>query len=80
MSTKESALNQVHEMSGSRRLASMMTLMAWVVLGVGALLCLFNVSEFKDTNMGLMVGLGCLISSVVIYTIGTSMNLIDRKW
>lgn len=52
---------------------------AWLVLTVGVLLCIINVSDFTDTNLGLMAGIGCLIASVHIYVIGTVVHLLQNN-
>jgi hypothetical protein len=56
-----------------------MNAIAWLVLGAGLLLCLLNVNEFNDQNLGLMIGIGCLIASVQIYVIGTVVNLVQNN-
>ncbi|MNW16693.1 hypothetical protein D3C71_2156270 [compost metagenome] len=56
-----------------------MTAIAWVVLGIGVLLCLMNLSHFSDKNIGLMVGIGFLIGSVHIYVIGTAIGLVHAR-
>jgi cell division protein FtsW (lipid II flippase) len=63
----------------SNRLFSVMNAIAWLVLGAGLLLCLLNVNEFNDQNLGLMIGIGCLIASVQIYVIGTVVNLVQNN-
>lgn len=56
-----------------------MQIAAWAGLCIGAALCLFNFSNFSDSNISLMAGLGCLVGSVFIYTIGTAMNLVQKR-
>ncbi|CAH0120391.1 hypothetical protein PAE9249_02910 [Paenibacillus sp. CECT 9249] len=63
----------------ARSLVKAMTWMAWVVFGIGLLLCLFNLYHFSDQNTGLMVGLGFLVGSVHIYVIGTAMGLVHER-
>jgi predicted membrane channel-forming protein YqfA (hemolysin III family) len=60
------------------RLFAVMNAIAWLVLGVGVLMCLFNLSDFTDENLGLMAGIGCLIASVHIYVIGTVIQLLQN--
>lgn len=61
------------------RIFSVMNTIAWLVLGAGLLLCLLNLSEFTDKNLGLMIGIGCLIASVQIYVIGTVVHLLGQN-
>ncbi|KIL41439.1 hypothetical protein SD70_07310 [Gordoniibacillus kamchatkensis] len=61
------------------RLFSVMNAIAWLVLGIGLLLCLINISEFTDQNLGLMIGIGCLIASVQIYVVGTVVHLLQNN-
>ncbi|WJH36076.1 hypothetical protein N6H14_09415 [Paenibacillus sp. CC-CFT747] len=49
------------------------------VLAVGVLLCLMTISDFRDTNLGLMVGIGFLIASVQIFTIGTMIRWVHNR-
>ncbi|WNQ11353.1 hypothetical protein MJA45_27775 [Paenibacillus aurantius] len=56
-----------------------MTAIAWGVLAVGVLLCLMTISDFRDTNLGLMVGIGFLIASVQIFTIGTMIRWVHNR-
>jgi hypothetical protein len=73
---KPIALNR-KDVNESKRLFSMMNIIAWFVLGAGVLLCLLNLSDFTDRNLGLMVGIGFLIASVQIYVIGTAVHLLQ---
>jgi hypothetical protein len=59
--------------------AAFMTAIAWVLLGFGFLLCLWNVADFSDRNLGLMTGIGFLIASVQIFTIGTAIHLVQAN-
>jgi cell division protein FtsW (lipid II flippase) len=65
--------------SEGSRFFAVMNVIAWLVLGAGVLLCLFNLSDFTDENLGLMVGIGCLIASVHIYVAGTVVNLLQNN-
>lgn len=77
MTTKTMAFEQ-QTMKDGNKLASVMTVAAWVAFAVGLLTCLFNVTEFSDRNLGLMVGVGFLIGSVQIYMIGAAIRLFHR--
>lgn len=78
MTTKQISVNRQSVKDGNR-LASFMTAAAWVVLTVGLLTCLFEVSDFSDKNLGLMLGIGCLIGSVQIYMIGAAIRLFHHN-
>ena len=63
----------------SKKLVKIMTLIAWVILSVGVILCLANITQFNDRNIGLMVGIGFLVGSVHIYVIGTAISLVHSR-
>jgi hypothetical protein len=80
MTTKQASVSHTTPGESSvRRLVTLMTWMAWVILGIGVLLCLVNLYEFNDRNLGLMVGIGFLVGSVHIYFIGTAMGLVHER-
>lgn len=62
-----------------KRVFSLMHLFAWSTLAIGLVLCLWNVNHFSDANMTLMLGIGFLVGSVFIYTIGTAINLVEQR-
>jgi hypothetical protein len=62
-----------------KRLVRTMTAIAWIVLGIGVLLCLLNLNDFNDQNVGLMIGIGFLVGSVHIYVIGTAIGLVHAR-
>ncbi|MDF2714260.1 MAG: hypothetical protein K0R28_1185 [Paenibacillus sp.] len=78
MTTKQLALKQESVKDGNR-LASFMTVAAWIALAIGLLTCLFEVSDFSDRNLGLMVGIGFLVGSVQIYMIGAAIRLFHHN-
>ncbi|WP_010492369.1 hypothetical protein [Paenibacillus elgii] len=61
------------------RLVALMTATAWVLLGIGLLLSLFNLHDFSDRNTSLMVGVGFMVGSVHIYVIRTAIHLVDSR-
>lgn len=61
------------------KLVKITTVIAWLVLGIGVVLCLANITEFNDRNWSLMIGLGFLVGSVFIYTIGTAIGLVHKR-
>ena len=63
----------------SKKLVKIMTFIAWIILSVGVILCLSNITQFNDRNIGLMVGIGFLIGSVHIYVIGTAIGLVHSR-
>lgn len=73
--------NRTETVSGDtvNRLVFMLTVFAWVVLGIGTLLCLKNVNDFNDANLELMIGIGFLVASVQIYVIGVAIKLFSDE-
>ncbi|MFC6333937.1 hypothetical protein ACFP56_15020 [Paenibacillus septentrionalis] len=73
----------IHEMKSAKpdatKLVNIMTMIAWLVLGIGVVLCLANITEFNDRNWGLMIGIGFLVGSVHIYVIGTAIGLVHKR-
>lgn len=61
----------------ARRLVLITTVSAWICLAIGVILCLFNLNEFNDRNLGLMVGIGFMVGSVFVYSCGMAMNVVD---
>ncbi|GGA27349.1 hypothetical protein [Paenibacillus physcomitrellae] len=56
-----------------------LTTIAWVVLIVGIVLCLIRLSDFNDRNMYLMAGIGCIVGSIFIYSIGGFLHVAQTK-
>ncbi|OMF29090.1 hypothetical protein BK133_18300 [Paenibacillus sp. FSL H8-0548] len=80
MTTKTATISQTQpSKSDVKRLVNAMTVIAWVILAIGVLLSLINLSHFSDQNVGLMVGIGFLIGSVHIYVIGTAIGLVHAR-
>lgn len=77
MTTKTAAEGRSEREGKSLFLA--MKIAAWAALCVGVALCLFNLNEFSDNNASLMTGIGFMVGSVFIYTIGTAMNLVHKR-
>ena len=73
---RQGAANQARE---GKRVFNLMHLMAWSALAIGVVLSLWNVSHFSDANMTLMLGIGFMVGSVFIYTIGTAMHLVEQR-
>ena len=61
------------------KMVFMMTVMAWVALITGVVICLFNLHALTNSNTGIMVGIGFLVGSVYIYFIGKAMGLLDIR-
>ncbi|MGG4145071.1 hypothetical protein ABEW34_18325 [Paenibacillus algorifonticola] len=81
MTTKTATISDVKSATAAsvKRLVTSMTIIAWTVLSVGVVLCLINLSHFSDKNVWLMVGLGFMVGSVFIYTIGTAIGLVHAR-
>ncbi|WP_199615207.1 hypothetical protein [Paenibacillus alkalitolerans] len=65
--------------SEEKRLFAVMNLMAWIALCVGIVMSLWNVGHFSDENLTLMLGIGFMVGSVFIYTIGTAIRLAHNR-
>lgn len=61
------------------KMVFMMTVMAWIALITGVIICLFNLHALRHSNTGIMVGIGFLVGSVYIYFIGKAMGLLDIR-
>ncbi len=61
------------------RLFSFMHVIAWMALVAGAVMSLWSVGDFSDTNLTLMMGIGLMVGSVFIYTIGTAIQLVHKR-
>jgi hypothetical protein len=81
MTIKTASINRTNhnDKSSILRLVTLMTWIAWVVLGTGVLLCIMNLNQFNDRNTGLMVGIGFLVASVNIFFIGTAIGLVSER-
>ncbi|MGO4180828.1 hypothetical protein BK120_32295 [Paenibacillus sp. FSL A5-0031] len=80
MTTKTATISNIQpSKSDVKRLVKAMTAISWIVLSIGVLLSLINLSHFSDKNVGLMVGIGFLIGSVHIYVIGTAIGLVHAR-
>ncbi|GAA3402180.1 hypothetical protein ACFFNY_03705 [Paenibacillus hodogayensis] len=78
MTTKQMTMKGQNVKEGAG-IVSFMTVAAWIALGIGLLTCLFEVSDFSDRNLGLMVGVGFLVGSVQIYMIGAAIRLFHHN-
>ncbi|WP_223068897.1 hypothetical protein [Paenibacillus caui] len=56
-----------------------LTSIAWVIFVVGVILCLIRLSDFNDRNMYLMGGIGCIVGSIAIYSIGGFLHAAQNK-
>lgn len=79
MAKTSSASRIDHKDNNVKRLVTIMTWVASIILGIGVLLCLMNLSQFNDRNPGLMVGIGFMVGSVFIYFIITAMGLVHER-
>lgn len=77
MATK-SAAGQKAERDGNSLFLTM-KIAAWVAAIAGVILCLSNINDFNDSNRSLMAGVGFLVGSVFVYTIGTAINLVHKR-
>lgn len=58
------------------RAGAAMRLIAWLVIGVGLLGTVTNLSEFNDGNLWLMLAIGFLIAGVWIMVIGAMIHIV----
>ena len=79
MTTKQIGAKQESANDNARPASFFMTAAAWVALCIGLVTCLFELSDFSDRNLGLMVGIGFLIGSVQIYIIGAAIRLFHHN-
>lgn len=56
-----------------------MTFFFWVTLIIGLVMIGVNLSFFSDRNLGLMVGIGFVVGSIVIYFLGKYMGVMRKK-
>ncbi|WP_248924113.1 hypothetical protein [Paenibacillus hamazuiensis] len=77
MATKTTAKLQTEREGKS--LFSAMKIGAWAALCIGVALCLVNINDFSDHNASLMSGIGFMVGSVFIYTIGTAIDLVHKR-
>ncbi|AZN42609.1 hypothetical protein [Paenibacillus albus] len=76
--TTKSAANEKTEREGNSLFLTM-KIAAWLALIIGVVLCIINYDDFSDHNRSLMAGIGFLVGSVFIYTIGTAINLVHKR-
>ncbi|MFD0713610.1 hypothetical protein [Paenibacillus sp. GCM10027626] len=76
---KNSLTMNQNEAVQTKRLFSLMNVIAWICLAVGVVMCAFNLSYFSDANLPLMLGIGFMIGSVFIYTIATAINMVETR-
>ncbi|UUZ83417.1 hypothetical protein LJK88_05905 [Paenibacillus sp. P26] len=66
-------------MHNSTKESSIMIKLAWVLTAIGVLICSWNVSDFSDQNLTLMVGIGFIVAAVQIALIGLAVELFQGK-
>lgn len=52
---------------------------AVAVIAIGTLCCIWNISQFNDRNLGLMVGIGFLVGGAQIMIFGTIAPLMQKR-
>ena len=62
-----------------RKMSSMLKWIAAVVVALGVVCCIWNMSEFNDRNLGLMIGIGFLIGGLQILVFGAVAPLLQRQ-
>jgi hypothetical protein len=63
----------------NREMSRTLKWIAAIVVGVGILCCMWNIAEFNDRNLGLMVGIGFLVGGVQILVFGAAAPLMLKR-
>lgn len=63
----------------NREMARMLKWVALIVIGLGIVFCMFNLAEFNDRNLGLMVGIGFLVGGSQIMLFGVIAPLMQKN-
>ncbi|TVX97152.1 hypothetical protein [Cohnella terricola] len=63
----------------NKEMSRMLKWVAMVVIAVGVVCCLFNIAQFNDRNLGLMVGIGFLIGGAQIMLFGVIAPLMQKN-
>jgi hypothetical protein len=63
----------------NREMARVLKWVALFVIGVGIVCCMFNLAEFNDRNLGLMVGIGFLVGGSQIMLFGVIAPLMQKN-
>ncbi|MBB6733074.1 hypothetical protein [Cohnella zeiphila] len=50
-----------------------------IVIACGIVCCVWNLSQFNDRNLGLMVGIGFLVGGIQILMFGMVAPLMQKK-
>ncbi|WP_256759231.1 hypothetical protein [Cohnella sp. WQ 127256] len=63
----------------NKEMSRMLKWVAMVVIAVGVLCCVMNLTQFNDRNLGLMVGIGFLIGGFQIMLFGVIAPLMQKN-
>jgi formate hydrogenlyase subunit 3/multisubunit Na+/H+ antiporter MnhD subunit len=63
----------------NRDMSKLLRGVAMVVIGIGVICCLLNLTQFNDRNLGLMVGMGFLVGGGHIMLFGVIAALMQRN-
>lgn len=58
---------------------SVMIKLSFILTAIGLVFCFWNVSDFSDQNLSLMVGIGFIIGAIQIAMIGIAVELFNGK-
>lgn len=62
----------------NREMARMLKWVALIAIAVGIVCCIWNLAEFNDRNLGLMIGIGFLIGGSQIMLFGVVAPLMQK--
>ncbi|MFD2615395.1 hypothetical protein [Paenibacillus gansuensis] len=79
MEDRTTAVNQAAGKDNGQHFSKATEIIAWVLLGIGFILFALYVSDFRDSNLGLMVAIGFVIAGMQVYGIGTFVHLLSNK-
>lgn len=63
----------------NRGMSRMLKWISAIVIAAGVLFCVFNLAQFNDRNLGLMVGIGFLVGGIQIMIFGVIAPLMQRN-
>ncbi len=63
----------------NKEMSRMLKWVAMIVIAVGIVCCVLNISQFNDQNLGLMIGIGFLIGGAQIMLFGVIAPLMQKN-
>lgn len=78
MFTKSACSQRGDERLTNRRMSRTLKWVSAIVIALGVVCCIANLSEFNDRNLGLMIGIGLLVGGGQILLFGAIAPLMQR--